>query len=283
MTNYICIYLNSTKVKLTGNLIVDNKIIITLQSKKEVDFEKWSEVIFLDWNSNQKHYFRAFGIIQSFKTIEKTTKFFLFEIEIQIQGILNEITQLQDFVYSLKKVYRYLKPQNHFNRSYTYLQKEDYYTIINGRIFIARTVFGKILNALPPEHVQNIVIRLMETQGISFFKIRDYRVALQELQKYVIEEIENRGNFLIQSEELIRDHLGELVSIREIGFIDEEGDEKQDYLTEQTELFRNLFSTIKEYDLWSEISREIEAQYEVQENFNESFYNIEWPIKYEDL
>jgi hypothetical protein len=57
--------------------------------------------------------------------------------------------ELDDYAYSLQRIFRYQNPERQFRRTFTALETEDIVTLEKEWIFISRTILGRLINALP--------------------------------------------------------------------------------------------------------------------------------------
>lgn len=279
MAKYICFYLHSRKIQLEEELVQGQSVTLSLKSNNELYFDKGASVVFYNWTYNKKYFFEAIGSIVSMGIKEKTNKYFLYKIEIKVSLILKENNSLEELVYSLRKIYRYNNPQRHFARSYTYLEKIDYETIAAGRIFLTRTIFGKIINSLPDIHIIRYLNYLINNQQVNFFTNRNYNIAVDMLRDYIVNNIEGNGRLLINSEALLLSNFEE-IEITEIGFT-EEGSSIVDNLYTQSRIFRELFASLKESNIWDLISTQRERMSDQEEIYQHSFEDINWPIDWE--
>ncbi len=94
-------------------------------------------------------------------------------------------SKIDDLMYSLHKVYNYDRPHIHFNRVYSRLTNDDFDVIVNGRIFIARTAFGKLVNSLHRQHRISFVQMLIERNPNIYFTSRKYDEAFDLLKEYI--------------------------------------------------------------------------------------------------
>jgi len=277
MPNYICFYLGSNKIR--GSLISEDELI--LDSKREIGIREGDKFITFLNNSYNDFQFKEYGLITEVEFLKESNELLkTFRIKYKIFGDLKENNLLSELQYSLLRVYNYKKPYKHFAFSYVYLDETDYNTIVEGRLFISRTAFGKLINSLPPLHIQNFILTLINSQGIHFFNNRDYIGALKDLKTYIVEEIENRGKFLISTETILRENFSQLLDVNEIGFCDSE-DKRPDIIIKQASLFRTLFGISKEFNIWDMIEEGISENIN-EEFFNKSFAKKDWPINYEN-
>jgi hypothetical protein len=274
---YICFYLNSEKIRnFPLGLKGINKFY--LDSNRNINIKKGIDFVTISGLTYEKFEFNVYGTITNIQLLKESDDGFrTYEVECNIVDELKENNLLYDLLYSLTKVSNYKFPYKHFARNYTYLDEFDYITIINGRIFIARTAFGKILNALQETHLQEFLSILFQRIGMDFFYMRDYLHGLDILKEYINNTIESRGKLLIESEDILRQYFSNQINLDEIGFSADE-DKIMDYIVPQANIFRQLFANFNETDIWKMISEEIEMNSIQEYEFNERFLDFDWPI-----
>ncbi len=114
-----------------------------------------------------------------------------FELEIIKQ--LSENNTLNDLEYSLQSVYSYHKPIVHFQQQFRALNKNDFETIVNGWVYSARTVFGKLANAMPRQNKLELMLQAMDKfNTVDFAKI-SLLEGLNFLYDYIDRRILSRG------------------------------------------------------------------------------------------
>jgi hypothetical protein len=241
-------------------------------------------ILYSGENGRIKNSFLGYGYILSKEKKElnyegkigeaKAKNRFLLRINV-IEDIKN-IYSIEDLAYSLYKVYNYEKPWRHFTRSYSFLYKEDYDTIINGRIFLSRTAFGRFLNSLHKEHQKNFVEYFIENEKDVYFSNGDYLKAMELLIDYIENHILYPILYLKES----YNKLTELVSesdLKNIGFMDDDKTEyiisKQiDYLKEKDIPSEELIKELTEF------KQTAEEKFNSDLEFSEYFEKFKWPI-----
>jgi len=193
---------------------------------------------------------------------------------------------LDDYTYSLIKIYkRYLKPTRHFSRNITTLDKVDYETLQKERIFFERTLFGKLINALPYQNRLQFLLFSIDKFGKA--DLRDVKIsdAFPLLKDFVGSGVISLGKTLINSNRLIQGMSDLFGDNADIGFADESELKKRkgknitriDFLTPQVELFEELFSISDSFeDLFSQ--KELKTGTKDKELFNKLFRKRFWPV-----
>lgn len=118
---------------------------------------------------------------------------------------LKEIYSVDDFAYSLHKVYKnFLHPYRHFRKTpYSRIDNADLATILSGKIFLKRTTVGKLLNALHIEHRKEFLKILMNDNPKYFFGEVDYVEIYSRLKTYIDENIMQHAFMLNDSENIL--------------------------------------------------------------------------------
>ncbi len=143
---------------------------------------------------------------------------------------------LDDYAYSLIKVYKHFdNPIIHFQQKYFRIYDQDFETISTGNIFLARTAFGKILNALPIEHINNFLSFYLDGDISRAFGGVDYVEGFRKLKVYVDHNIISHVTMLYESHDLMYNLAPS--EHRTIGFEAENG--ITDTIADQVKLSRN--------------------------------------------
>lgn len=186
---------------------------------------------------------------------------------------LQTINRFDDLVYSLLVVYNYAWPMIHFQRQYRELGNKDYETITKGWLYVARTAFGKIGNALPNDVKLEFMLIVMREFNTMDFKDLKYDDVFDHLKNYIEGHILSQGRLLIETERML-EKIG--VPAAGIGFYDEES-HKSDLVQTQADLFRELFDLDPENTLIQETKTEIEKN-EQEDRFYKLFKKRSWPL-----
>lgn len=111
---------------------------------------------------------------------------------------------LEDYIYSLKRVYNFGQPINHFKR-YSRLNDEQFGVIANDEINYTRSVLGTVLNALPGEHQQAFIAYLAIEQPKLLQDQIDYTEALNYLSNYLQFAIIHPATCLVEAGRMLRE------------------------------------------------------------------------------
>jgi hypothetical protein len=114
----------------------------------------------------------------------------------EVKTVLNRNNRLSELEYSLPVVDNYNKPETHFQSQYRALPQNDYETIVNGWIYATRTVFGKLINALPRPNKLEFMIQAMDHFSAIDFRNTSLLEGLDFLYQYIDRRILSRGIIL---------------------------------------------------------------------------------------
>ncbi|MGI4862971.1 MAG: hypothetical protein ACRYFZ_03555 [Janthinobacterium lividum] len=208
-------------------------------------------------------------------------------IDIEILNTIQRPVFLDDVALSLVSVYRYIHPEKHFQQQVRRLPKEDFETIVKNLVYVARTAFGKIANALPYENKLDFALLTMDRYKTVDFKSINFMEGLRFLFDYVHDNIISQGELLIATDDLLNAFFkGSELDVKEIGLIeldsvDEYGELKEakpNLVSTQAELFRRLINIDKKSDFVHDIEMAIKENSEVEIRFHKIFSKASWPI-----
>lgn len=205
---------------------------------------------------------------------------------------------LDDYSYSLLKVYKnYIDPYRHFSKKVTEIPKTDFRTLENESIYVARTLFGRLINALPFKNRLQYLIYCIEHFNQTDLRKIPFSQAFPVLKEFVGSGIIQTGNMLTSAQEMVdqaSDVFGEHSEIyfgydqdeEFLKLITENGDagkienfKAQDSLAEQAGKFEKVFALSEEFnDLFSEEGIEIDE--ERVKKFDKAFSKRAWPVDY---
>lgn len=193
---------------------------------------------------------------------------------------------LDDYGYSLIKIYkRYLKPSRHFSRNITTLDKVDFETLKKERIFYDRTLFGKLINAIPYQNRLQFLLFSIEKFGKADLRDVPLSDAFPYLKEFVGSGVIKLGEILINSKKLITEMSQIFGDDIDVGFAKEEdikrvkskSAHKIDHINPQVELFEELFSISTDFEeLFSK--KELKTSRADKELFNKLFRKRFWPV-----
>lgn len=202
---------------------------------------------------------------------------YLHFFDLEIENELQKDNLLTDVEYSLTVVYNYNNPISHFAQQFRSLINDDYETIVNNWIYSARTVFGKLINAIPRQNKLEFML-----QSMNHFSTIDFtHVPLQEglifLNRYLEERILSRGRLLVETNKIIKDRLSDLLPLDRVGFVNPTNN-KENTLEPQAAIFEDLFSLDSKMSL-AEMYRLSNSDSPIIEGrFSKLFESKTWPI-----
>lgn len=197
--------------------------------------------------------------------------------EFKVDSLLQKNNLLSDLEYSLKSVYIYSKPIRHFQHQYRAVIREDYDTIVNGWVYTARTIFGKIVNAIPRQNKLEFMLHAMDYFSTVDFSEVPLTEGLDFLNSYIKDRILSRGRLLVETNKLVKNNLSEIVPLNEIGFINPQT-QKSNTLKPQAEIFEKIFDLETQINLVQFIRKSISENSELESRFIKIFKNQTWPI-----
>lgn len=198
-------------------------------------------------------------------------------IQISPEKQLGPLNRFDDLIYSLLTVKNYARPMVHFQRQYRELVNKDFETIINGWVYVSRTAFGKLGNALPNDIKLQFMLIVMEEFKTMDFTSLKYDKVFDSLKDYLEGYVLSQGRLLIEIERMLREDLGDLdIPVAEIGFYDDES-KKADLVQPQAKLFQELFAVDPENTLIQEIKTGIKKN-KHEERFYNMFKERTWPL-----
>lgn len=236
--------------------------------------------------------FESDGIITKVNEIKKVTQLNLkntignqnppkdrFEhyFSIEITKELKNNSLLSDLEYSLQSVYRFSKPIVHFQQQFRNLTKQDYDTIVRGWIYYSRTAFGKLVNSIPRQNKLELMLQAMDHFSTVNFKDVSLYQGLDFLYKYIDKRILSRGRLLIETNNLLKKHLSDILPQEEIGFYNPEN-KKTDNISKQAGIFEDLFKLEKQSDVRKLIRENISEDSQLEQRFMQIFKLETWPI-----
>ena len=279
---------NNTQVQFEQT---NNITKIKIQSEEsDLNFEKGSSIFVVDPSTQNSPKFLGKGYINNIQKKDLPSSFIKKRNELiaipQFEYIISSTSfkefysyvYLEDYSYSLEKVYRYQAPILHFRRAYTLLDENDANTLQNEWIYVSRTVFGRLLNALPRINKLDFITQIINEFETDDLKKISYLNGLKYLKEYIEERVLTRGKYIVQSRDIIKSNLNKIISdTQDIGFILK--NESQVSLIKQANLFDKVFELQDTFIKVKEKLAYVEKQKpEAMEHFYKIFENTTWPI-----
>jgi hypothetical protein len=197
--------------------------------------------------------------------------------QIDILKDLKTNNLLSDLEYSIKAVYRFNKPIVHFQQQYRDLTRKDYETIVKGWVYTTRTTFGKLVNAIPRQNKLEFMLQAMDYFSTVDFKNVPLYDGVDFLYKYISKRILSRGKLIVETNNLIKEQLSDIVPYNEIGFFNPENS-KSDNLSTQADLFEKLFALESKSDIRKLIKKSVSEDSQLEHRFLQIFKSETWPI-----
>lgn len=111
---------------------------------------------------------------------------------------------LNDYIYSLKRVYNFEQPIRHFNR-YSRLSDDQFEVILDDKIYYSRTIVGVVLNSLPQEHQEQFISYLAEESPAMLQGAVDYNIILDHIKEYLGFAVIHPSKCLAEAYEILKD------------------------------------------------------------------------------
>ena len=278
MINYFVINKFHRNIEIIENNENDKFIHLWLNTtRKNISMKEKDRFVFLDKN-DREYFFSSYGYINKcyngyLRNNNYRNGYDIFltqENEIEINNSLN------DFVYSLNKINDFEYPYRHFRNPYSHLTRQDYETIITGNIYYSRTFVGKVLKALPKEHLDNFLRYYYDKKSYSFSYIINYQEVFELLKEYLDKFIFVPGHYLNESFYILENIIGNNNLINELKFnFNEEG---SDYIYLKAKDLRSFFNYLEENNIFLSLKNDIKENYFSERNFNNSFKDKTLPI-----
>lgn len=174
----------------------DGMFNFNFKSRRNIKIKENDKVVFL--TPYQKQF--VFGHVAEINSIEKEKLYDLkFSYSIAFKNVERTDRQkyLANYSYSLTRIKDFNNPIKHFNFRYGSLEEVEYKSIIKGDFFIARTKFGKYVNALPKQHKIAFIEYFIEVNADLYFNdFKDYNEALKLLEFYIESRITQPAKYM---------------------------------------------------------------------------------------
>lgn len=200
--------------------------------------------------------------------------------EFHIDKKLEKNNRLSELEYSLPVVENYNNPEVHFQQQFRNMPDKDYETVVNGWVYASRTVFGKLINALPRQNKLEFMIQAMDNFSTIDFRNTSIIAGLEFLYDYIDRRILSRGRLLVATDSIINKELKDLLPPSNIGFIDPDTNSIQNIST-QAKIFKSLFDIEKEKSLRKSLQDTIKQNQNLEMRFQKLFIRRPWPVDLE--
>lgn len=251
---------------------------LVIDSRMNVAIENGDEIVLFERNYEDIR-FHTQAIITRRQRKESKHGTIQFSAEIENSKSIDNPPLLSELTYSLLKIYRYDKPDLHFQRTYLSLCSEDFGAIVTASIYWARTAFGFYINALRKEQFVRFLQNVAQFDNEILLQGSDFGRSWKALRKFIEEEYIATGNLL----KAIHSRIDQLRDINlnyfDIG-LSSDNENTNDLLYEQEELF-NQFLEITQPETGNvlyELSRKIDEESKSESEFQEIFGGEGWPL-----
>lgn len=231
--------------------------------------------------------FEEFGEVQSISTTALDDGRKRFSVVLTNVQPLNQLTSLEDFSYSLLKVYRFAEPERHFRRRYVYLEQEDFETLEKGRVFWSRTAFALYASRLPVEWLNEFSFEVGRAHP-SFImhpatmRFQDLWILLEEFISSRMFQLRDLTDSVVSAMEAVVER-GTEIPIKEIsiggsdgqflGRIFDKRDQASTFIGGESTTDESGFAVIQR-----ELSTEIVENLEQEKEFEIIFRGTQWPV-----
>ncbi len=260
---------------------VDSKDAFILQTRRRVAvkldddvvaFKRLSNDVTFLWSATVVSVDSVDSVDETFATTRET------RIVVRRDERIEQPMELDEYAFSLLKVYRFSHPARHFLQLYTRLPDFDLETLIRGQVFWARTAIGMFASALPRE-------RLLDVRNLIARALPDARPSteLSVAWRVIRDFIEHEYIDVVPLFDEIRDGLRKIESVQafvnELGIVDDEAS-RPDLLLRQSALFAELATawTYDDRSLAISLERRIGQQGDDQTRFEQEFKGQVWRI-----
>lgn len=262
-----------------GNLSIE------LVSRRKVWIGELDKIVFFE-RMYDDLVFLGQGVVTSVTSEPKDETTFVFKARLEKQEFFEEERHLEDFSFSLEKIYRFTKPLVHFRRPYVGLSQYDYSTIVDAKIYWARTAFGLFINQLPRGHIVRFMRNLAESDPDILLQRSGYLRAWKSLRSFIEEEFVTAAQILRAIREQVEEYNEETettIDYSSLGFSTDEEIDIADSLGNQERLLSQFVELLRpedaETNLLVEIDRRLEEELNNNETFEAIFRDKPWPIQ----
>ncbi len=202
---------------------------------------------------------------------------YLHKFEYKIESRLEKNNLLSELEYSLPFVDNHNKPAVHFFQQYRNIPSTEFETIVNGWVYATRTVFGKLVNALPRQNRLEFALHAMDRfQTIDLSSI-NILIGLNFLFEYIEKRVLSRGRILIATDKLLHSHFKDQIPPNEVAFIDPDTEVKLN-ISAQAALFQKLFELEGQHTIETFLEKTVRENPEIEARFQKIFKRRSWPI-----
>ena len=271
---------------LTDHDIVRNEIAMTTK-RDQFKFEKLDKVIVLR-KRGENWRFTVYGEISNIKipitkslkgVWGKKTNLTVYLHKIKSYNLKNADTFSFDELKFSLKAYSKISAQIHKQNNYAIpISDFDFETILKGRIFMARTAFGRLATALPIESQFDFIKCILDNYKCYDLRVLGYRKALDALLRFIDARFECVGEEIIKANDLLTKVFGNSdIDLDEVGIYDER-ESKSRSIRKQSKLFSRLKSLEEELQILTQLDTYLKENEKTEEIFEKEFRNYSWPL-----
>jgi hypothetical protein len=256
--------------------IKENDAVITINNPDDYLFEHSGFVI----DKPTIHSVRKAEAKELIPNFHPEFEYFRHTIPVKIHKKFLENNLLDEYMYSLIAVRNFSNPSIHFRHKVTSLNHNDYETIDRQMIYVTRTVFARLINALPRENRLDFVMKSIAEFDTVDLRTVPFLKAIDFLKIYVEENFLSQGRLLLGIDSLLNKGFTNLkLPIEQFSFASpDESKFIEDNILKQASLFRELFSIDENFNLINKVLKGLPNNKETEERFNALFRNKAWPI-----
>ena len=266
-------------------LLNHHDLTVMIESRRRVSIAENDQAIFFK-RAFSNIEFISYGRVSSIVIQDLESGIFRFKAAIDGVSIFDHARSLEDFAYSLLKVYRYAVPTRHFRRSYLRLEESDFNALVNAQIFWSRTAFGSFINQLPRMMQMRFMVKLAELQPRVLIERAGYNLIWQVLRDFIKEEYVAAARIFIeirrQVEELETSQEGKL-RFEELFFSSDDPDDRPNSISKQEGLFTKFFEALtaeeEPISLLEQLDAKVEHEESTEQEFEKTFRGKPWPVQ----
>lgn len=272
----IWVFRPSSENQISNSKISDGNFEFNIKTRLNFSGQKGDTAVIMGRKEEGSYFEFTSQIISVESTILSEDKLKNFLVTLSQPEMIKTPNKLDDLMYSLHKVYNYDRPNIHFNRVYSRLNHDDFEVIANGRLFIARTALGKIVNSLHRQHRIAFVQMLIEHNPNMYFTSRKYDEVFDLLKEYIENRILIFTEFLSDAwdnfQKINSDRDNNQIAFAEIN------NRRRDLISQQIDLIRKMNELNTQGKFYLELDSVKKEFSETEKNFIRKFSNKPLPI-----
>jgi hypothetical protein len=185
---------------------------------------------------------------------------------------------LDDLKYSLLSYPRiFTKIFKQVNAAFV-INDKDFSTITDGRIFMARTAFGRLLSSLPIESQFDFIKYVIDNSNCFDLRVMGYKNALEFLFKFIDARLNCPGEEIVKANQVLTDVYSNTgIALEEIGIYDEREDKGRS-IRKQSKYFNHLRNIDHKLKIRTQILNHISENESKESAFEQIFRKYNWPV-----